>query len=36
VEADRLLKGSQIERLSRTGKAKIKTAIAKAKKLLPS
>lgn len=36
VEADRLLKGSKIERLSRTGKSKLKTAIAKAKKLLPS
>jgi len=36
VAADRLLKGSQIERLSRTGKSKLKTAIAKAKKLLPS
>jgi predicted aldo/keto reductase-like oxidoreductase len=44
VECDRLLQGSKIERLSRTGQAKLKTAhrvadlceIAKAKKLLPN
>lgn len=34
VEADRLLKGSQIERLSRAGKSKLKGALQKAKGLL--
>ena len=36
AETDRLLKGRKIERLSRKGVSKLKTAIAKAKKLLPN
>lgn len=35
VETDRLLGGSKVERLSNTGKAKLKTVITQAKKLLP-